>query len=150
MTANSVVLPAPFGPISAGDATLPGASSDASFTATSPPKRLVMRSTSSITRCSVRGAAAAPGAQPLDQAQQPVGREGDDQHEQGAEERRGRGRDAAGHHGLCSFAERMQHDRAEQRPEHGAEPADDRREQRLDRDPAPKAIVAVEKRKYCA
>ena len=43
-------------------------------------------------------------------------------------------RRVAGHE-LGQFAERLDHQRAEQRTEHGADAADDRGEQRLDRDP---------------
>ena len=48
---------------------------------------------------------------------------------------------------LGAFAERLDNERAEQRPEHGADPADDRRQQRLDRDPGAVSDAGVDEEK---
>ena len=45
------------------------------------------------------------------------------------------------------FAERLDHQRAEQRPEHRADAADDRREQRLDRNPRAIGDAGIDEQK---
>src|SRR5215207_1728094 len=124
---NKVVLPAPFGPISAVIRPA-SAVSDAWSTARRPPKRLETFSTRS--RGSVTATPPCSG-QPAAQVDEDAGdaarREGDDNDQHAAVDDEVEARRAAGHE-LGQFAERLDHERAEQRPEHGADAADDRGE----------------------
>ena len=139
MMANSVVLPAPFGPISA-----------------------VMRPFGRDERRGIHRQQAAEAArdaldrraeaqpwpasapmlerrvEPLprlrEAADQAARREPDDQHQHRAVDDEVEAGRVAGDQ-LRALAQRLDHQRAEQRTEHRADAADDRREQRLDRDP---------------
>src|SRR5947208_714381 len=122
MIENNVVLPAPFGPTSA---TIwpSSATSEARSSASSPPKRREMfsaRSSSCI---------AAP-----QQSRNATRREGDNQDQHAAIDHEIEPRSVAGDE-LGGFTERFDHQRAEQWTVDRADAADDRREQRLDRDP---------------
>src|SRR5262245_34102855 len=127
MIANSVVLPAPFGPIRA--VTRPASmASETSSTASKPPKRLPT--------CSSRSSGSAmrplhgrctPARNPPPQGRQQAGnatrRKSHDQDERTAEDHEVEpGRVADGE--LGQFAERPDHKGAEQRAEHGADAAD--------------------------
>src|SRR6185437_9066946 len=150
MSANNVVLPAPFGPISAVMRPC-CAVSDTSFTARRPPKRRDTRST-----CKSGSAMAGlwqwrrtlPAAAQLRKpADQPARREGDDQHQHATIDHEiDAGRLAAGHHPRA-FAEPAHDQGAKKRPEHGVYAADDRRQQRLDRDPGAVGKPGIDEQK---
>src|SRR6187401_143649 len=134
MIENNVVLPAPFGPISA--VIWPASAvSDAWSTASRPPKRLETfstRSRGSVTatpRCSGQSAAQV-GEDSGDAAR----REGNDNNQHATVDDEIEARRAAGHE-LGQLAQRLDYQRTEQWTEHGADAADDRSEQALDRDP---------------
>src|SRR5437660_888557 len=121
---NKVVLPAPLGPINA--VIRPSrAASQTSATAARPPNRLLTCLTSSMFWFR-RTRAPETVAKP----HQPVGEEAQHDDQQRAVECKVQAGRAASERGRC-LAERAQDDRADQRPEHGAEAADDRRKQRL-------------------
>src|SRR5262245_63441556 len=138
MIANSVVLPAPFGPISA--VMQPAwALNDTSLTASRPPKRFDTRSTCRIVSamgalrlCGLaRHEAREPRAQIGDDAGDAARREGNHEDENAAVDDEVEPRRIAGNE-LGELAERFHDQRAEQRPEHRADAADDRCQQRLD------------------
>src|SRR5215472_9964180 len=108
MSANSVVLPAPFGPIS--PVMRPsGAVSDTPFTANKPPKRRDTRSTAKsgsvmpgLRKCGGTHPSVAPLRKPADQ---PAWREPDNQHQCAPiDDQIEPGRVAAGDR-LCALAE---------------------------------------------
>ena len=70
-------------------------------------------------------------------------RERDDQDQHAAVDDEIEAGRVAGHE-LGQLSERLDHQRAEQRPEHGADAADDGREQRLDRNPRPVGDAGVD------
>src|SRR6476646_1091404 len=116
MMANSVVLPAPFGPTSA---TIwpSSAVNEARSSASSPPKRRVMFSTRRISPIgALRLAQGAPHADedPGDATR----RERHDQHQHAAVDHQIKSRRVAGHQ-LGGLAERAHDKRAEQRPVYG-------------------------------
>src|SRR3954454_1054521 len=78
----SVDLPAPLGPITAWMRPRQR-STETSFTAARPPKRLVSRAAESRTSSPIRALLAA--REPLHQAQQPAWREGDQAHDEEAD-----------------------------------------------------------------
>src|SRR5215208_7549547 len=124
MIANSVVLPAPFGPTSATiwpSSAVKAARSSAS----SPPKR---RDTFSTRRISAIAAPRQPETTvALEHAHDAAWRVGDDQNEHGTinnEIESGRIADKM----FGGLTERLHHQGAEQRAVEGAETADDRRE----------------------
>src|SRR4029453_15839967 len=131
MMENSVVLPAPLGPISA--LTRPASTaSEASSPASRPPKRLHTRSTRSSgsamgalqhRRLQAREARAQVGQK----AHDPVRGKGYDQDEHAAVDHEIEAGRVAGDE-LGQFPERLDNQRAEQRPEHRADAADDGRE----------------------
>src|SRR2546430_7375495 len=133
---NSVVLPAPFGPISAVMRPV-SAVNDALSTASRPPKRMETFSTCSsgsataaLHGCRVAGLleyAVHAGDQSDDAAR----RKGHHEHEYATINDEVETRRVAGHE-LGEFAQNLDHQRAEQRSEHRAGAADDRRQQRLD------------------
>src|SRR5258708_23535111 len=127
MMPNSVVLPAPLGPISA--VMLPSRTVRlASATAVRPPKLLVMPLTSSMARrpCPARA------AQPGEEADQPVRQEGkDDDQQRAVEHQVESGRTAS--QAAADLVERAQGEGTDQRTEHGAHPADQRHQQRRHR-----------------
>src|SRR5262245_8289525 len=132
MTENKVVLPAPFGPTSA--TIWPGSTKKAArSSASNPPKRCEIFSTRSM---SAMGALPAANelSRALEQTGDPARCEGHDQHEHAAIDDEIEPGRVAGDE-LGGLAEQLHHQRAEQWPEHRADAADDRREQRLDRDP---------------
>src|SRR5438132_12433147 len=150
MMENSVVLPAPLGPISAVIRPASTAS-EALSTARRPPKRLNTRST--------RSSGSAMGAlqdrrpqtrktptQIGQQARDPVRGKGYDQHEHAAVNDEVEAGRIAGDE-LGQFAERLDDHRAKQRPEHGADAADDGREQGLDGNPGPVCDTGVDEEK---
>src|SRR5262245_13140572 len=119
MHANSVVLPAPFGPISATISSFP-TSSDTRSTAARPPKDLERARTSSTARFL---------AAPREQAHQAVGQPGDDGDQDRTVD------DDAQRLGVADpwqhvaeiardLTDHVQHGGADQRPEHGAGAAD--------------------------
>src|ERR1041385_7377628 len=139
MIENSVVLPAPFGPISAVMRPV-SAVNDALSTASNPPKRFDTFSTASsvsataaLRRCDVLGllehAAHARG-----QSEDAARRKGHHENEHASIDHKVEARRVAGHK-LGEFAQRLDHQRTEKRSDHRADAADDRREQRFDRDP---------------
>src|SRR5262249_31687402 len=115
--ANSVVLPAPFGPISAVMRPA-SAASETRLTASRPPKRFETFSTPSS-----GSAMAAP-----QQAGDAVRRKGDDDDQHTTVNHKIKPRRVTGDELGC-FAERAHHQCAKQRSEHGADAADDRGQQ---------------------
>src|SRR6476620_9856102 len=137
MIENRVVLPAPFGPIRA--VMRPGkAVNEASFTASRPPNRLETLSTWSKASATARLRCLCfsedPAMQAGEDANDASRRKGDDEDQHAAINDEIETRRAAGHE-LGQFAERLDHQCAEQRTEHRPDAADDRRKQRLDRNP---------------
>src|SRR5260370_40542860 len=131
MIANSVVLPAPFGPISA--VMRPAcAVNDAWSTASNPPKRFDTPSTRSNGSAMpwLHWFGCGGPAPAVEQSGDAARRESDDQDEHAAIDDEIEARRIAGHE-LGDLAESPDHERAEQRTEDRACPADDRREQRL-------------------
>src|SRR2546423_7068014 len=130
MIENSVVLPAPFGPTSA--TIWPSSTVSAAWSsASSPPKRREMFSTRSISVMAPQ--------QSRDAARRE--RHDEDQHaavDDEVEPRR------VARYQFGDLAERLDHQCAEQRAVHRADAADDRREQRLDRDPRAVGDAGVE------
>src|SRR5271169_2370538 len=142
MMAKSVVLPAPLGPIRPVIQPA-GADNDASFTASKPPKLCDTRSTDnkgSATaglprwRTDGHGAAYDPIACIGNGADDTARRKGNNQHKRAAIGDQIETRGVPGDQ-LGAFAERLDHECAEQRPEHGADAADNWSQQRLDRYP---------------
>src|SRR5262245_33601774 len=136
MMENSVVLPAPLGPISAVIRPASTASETLS-TARRPPKRLNTRST----RSSAMGALQERAPQTRktrtqigQQAHDPVRGKGHDQNQHAAVDDKVEAGRIAGDE-LGQFAERLDDQRADERPEHGADAPDDGCEQSLDRNP---------------
>src|SRR5579885_438916 len=137
MMENSVVLPAPLGPINAVIRPS-GAMSDAAFTANRPPKRRETRSTTS--RGSAMGClhwrrACQQATRSGKATDQPARRESDhqDQHctiDDEVETRRIARKQAR------TLAQRFDHQRSKQRAEHGTDAPDNRRQQRFDRNPS--------------
>src|SRR5580698_575425 len=136
--ANKVVLPAPFGPIRAvmrPDWTL----SETLSTASNPPKRLLTPSTrsSSSTMGLLRPQRFHDGETLPRLAKQPGNAargESHDQNEDAPVDDEIKPRGIAGDK-FGRFAQRLDHERTEQRTEHRAGAADDGRQQRLDRNP---------------
>src|SRR5262245_48650217 len=148
MMENSVVLPAPLGPISAVIRPASTASETLS-TARRPPKRLNTRST----RSSAMGALQERAPQTRktrtqigQQARNPAWGKGynQDQHPAVDDEVEA-GRIASDE--LGQFAERPDNQRAEDRPDHGADAADDGCEQSLDRNPRPVGDTGIDEQK---
>src|SRR5215831_2115434 len=154
MTANSVVLPAPFGPIS--PVMRPSdADNEAALTASRPPKRCDTPSTASsgsamgrLPRRRVRNER--PAHQPFlhvaNCAHDAAPREGNDQNESGAIGYQIEPGSIAGDQ-LGAFAEGLDDERAEQRAEDGAGATDDRRQERLDRNPGAVSNARIDKEK---
>src|ERR1044072_9595779 len=113
MIANSVVLPAPFGPISA--VMRPAcAVNDAALTASSPPKRRETFSTrSSSAMRALRRLATKLRAQAGEQSRDAARRKGDDEHQHRAVNHQVEPGRVAGRQ-LGELAERAHHQRAEQ------------------------------------
>src|SRR4051794_25201644 len=143
MMENSVVLPAPFGPISA--VMHPAcARNDARSRASRPPKRFDTCSTrnsgstmAAAQRCRYRppeGPETAPQVEK--NATDAARRERDDQDEDAAIDDEIEARCIAGHE-LGELSEGLDHQRAQERAEDRADAADDGSEQSLDRDPGP-------------
>src|SRR5262245_629972 len=142
MIENSVVLPAPLGPISA---VMPpsAAARDARSTASRPPKRQLTRSTTSKGSAMPRlpgggcGRHVMARQQPAcmrEPADQPTRCKPDDQHEHRTIDNEVEaGRIAC--HELCGLAKRFDDQGAKQRSKHGSDTADDRGQQRLNRNP---------------
>src|SRR5580700_4144484 len=136
--ANKVVLPAPFGPIRAvmrPDST----SSETVSTAINPPKRLLTPSTRSsgsamrlLRLQGFRGSDSLPrlAKQPGNAARSESHNENEDAAVDDEIEPRRVDGDK-----FCRFAQRLDHERAEQRAEYRAGAADDGRKQRVDRNP---------------
>src|ERR1700716_1410751 len=147
---NSVVLPAPFGPISA--VMRPAcAVNEARSTASKPPNRFDTCATRSrgsamaaFQRCG-RNAAGRPQAtiEVGKDAGDPARRERDDQNENAAVDDEIEAGRVAGHK-LGELSERLDHQCAEERTENGADAADDGGEQRLDRNPRPVGDAGVD------
>src|SRR4029077_9777371 len=145
--ANKVVLPAPFGPISAvihPDWTL----SETLSTASKPPKRLLTPATRSsgsamglLRLQGFHGDETLPhlAAQPGNAARG----ESHDQDEDAAVNDEIEPRHVAGGK-LGRFPQRLDHERAEQRAEHRADAAHDGGEQRLDRNPGAIGNAGIE------
>src|SRR4029077_13943365 len=142
MIEKSVVLPAPLGPMSAvicpSEAVI-----DAASTATNPPNRHVTRSTASKgsamaclpgRRGGWPGAAHQHLARLREAADQATRREPDHQHQYTAIYNEIKAGSITGQK-LCGLAQRLHNQSTEQRTERGADAADDRRQQLLDRDP---------------
>ena len=140
MIENSVVLPAPFGPISAVIRPA-SAASDALIDGKQPAEALgdVFDAEQRLShgaappRCSARPSDAATRGSAKMPAM-PRGANATTRIEHAAVDDEIEARRVAGHE-LGQLAQRLDHQRAEQRTEHRADAADDRREQRLDRDP---------------
>src|SRR2546430_15705004 len=150
MMENSVVMPAPWGPISAVIRPASTASETLS-TARRPPKRLNTRST----RSSGSAMSALQDRRPQtrktptqigQQTRNPVRGKGYDQYEHAAVDDEVEAGRIAGDE-LGQFAERLDDHRAKQRPEHGADAADDGREQGLDGNPGPIRDTGVDEEK---
>src|SRR6516165_7836642 len=140
MMANSVVLPAPLGPISAVMRPV-SATNEALSSASSPPKRLHTASTrsngSAMTALQHRRARAAAqqAVAPVEQSARNATRRKCHDHDQhGAINGEIESRRIACHE-LGKLAERLDDERAKQGAEHGADAADDGGEQRLHRYP---------------
>src|SRR5687767_12783375 len=135
--ANRVVLPAPFGPISA-EIEPASTVSDTAFVATTPPKRLVTPTISSMARARQQAA-----QRDAAEAEQPVRHERYHEHQQHTVEHEIETRRLAEAH-LADLGNAVQRKCAEHRPEHGAEPADDRRQQGFDRHSRPIGDTRIE------
>src|SRR5260370_36591661 len=143
MIENSVVLPAPLGPISAVMRPA-GARNDARSRASRPPKRFDTCSTRNI--CSAMAVAhrcrccPPEGQETVPQVEKNTSdaarRERDDQDEDAPIDDEIEARRIAGHE-LGELSERLDHQCAEEWTEDGADAADDGSEQSLDRDPGP-------------
>src|SRR5688572_22558058 len=140
MMEKSVVLPAPFGPMSPVMHPVV-AVSEAEFTASKPPKRQDTRSTdkscSAIRRLGFSWTVdaaheAAPHA--VDDADQAARRESDHYDQDTAINNEIESWRVTCHE-LGRLSQSLHHQGAEQRTENGAGAADDRRQQRLDRHP---------------
>src|SRR5215510_5850098 len=138
MMENSVVLPAPFGPIRA--VMWPASmASETSSTASSPPKRLPTRSSRSsgsamrLLHCR-RAPPRHTSARVREQAGNPAWREGHDQNEHAAEDDEVEPRGIADSE-LGQLAEDAHRQCAEQRAEDGGDAADDGGQQSLDGNP---------------
>src|SRR6187455_602588 len=124
MMANSVVLPAPFGPISAVMRPA-SAVNDAALTASNPPKRRETFSTrSSSAIAALHRLGAKLRAQAFEQSRNAARRESHDEHQHSAVDHQIEPRRMAGRE-LGEFAERAHDQRAKQRAEHRADAADD-------------------------
>src|SRR5262249_36140807 len=147
---NRVVLPAPFGPISAV-MRWASAVNDARSTASRPPKRFDTRSTRSTAsaiaapqRCGCRSnrrpkATAQLGKDAADAARRERHHEDEDAAvDDEVESGRIAGRE------LGELSEDPDHERAKQRTENGADPSDDGGKQRLDRDPRPVGDTGID------
>src|SRR3974390_236662 len=131
--ANSVVLPAPFGPIN--PVIRPTATvSETAFTASKPPKRQDTRSTdsrgSAMSGLALGGTRDTPTAC-LDQPDQATRRESNDENENAAIDDETEAGRVAGYQ-LGALTDRLHHQCTKQRPKDGAGAADDGRQQRLD------------------
>src|SRR5215472_14297568 len=150
MMENSVVLPAPLGPISA--VIRPAATaSETSSTARRPPKRLNTRSArmsgSAMGALRYRRPQARKAHTPIgQQARNPTRGKGYDQDEHTAVDDEVEAGRVAGDE-LGQFAERLDNQRAEERPEHRADAADDGCEQSLDRNPRPVGDTGIDEQK---
>src|SRR6516225_4084990 len=153
ITENSVVLPAPFGPISA---VIRPASADteAALTASKPPNRRDTPSTESSGSATGRlpdrraqfGAAQQISARVGEGTEEAARREADDQHEHRTVDHQIEPGRVAGHK-LDAFAHELHDERASQGAEHRADAADDRREQSFDRDPGAIGDAGIDKQK---
>src|SRR5262249_25353203 len=150
MMENSVVLPAPLGPISAVIRPASTASETLS-TARRPPKRLNARSTRSSGSAMGALQERAPQTpkaptQIGQQARNPVRGKGyaQDQHA-AAEDNVEAGRVAGDE--LAKSPECLDDQRTEGRPEHGADPPDNGREKALDRKPRPVGNTGIDEQK---
>src|SRR6476469_10653820 len=150
MIENSVLLPAPFGPISAVMRRA-GASNDARSRASKPPKRFDTCSTRNTgsTMAAAQGCRRRrlAGEETVSQVEKHAGdsarRERDDQDEDASVDDEIEARRIAGHE-LGDLSERLDHQRAEERAAYGADAADDGCEQSLDRDPWPIGDAGVD------
>src|SRR6266545_5190258 len=150
MMENSVVLPAPLGPISAVMRPV-SAASETSSTASTPSKRLHTRSTrsscSSMRTLPYRLPPARKARAEVHQhACNSARGEGDDQDEHAAVNDEVEAGRIAGDE-LGRFAQRLDDQCAEQRAEHGADPADDGCEQSLDGNPRPVGDAGIDEQK---
>src|SRR6185312_6253245 len=146
MMENSVVFPAPFGPISA--VMRPGgAVSDAPSTAFRPPNQQLTRSTASIGSTMLhpwrRLAAAEEPPRVGNPADHPTRHDPDHQHEHGAVDDEIEAGRIANQQPGC-LPKRLDDQSAGQGPKDRADAADDGREQRLDRDPGPVSNSGVD------
>src|SRR6516162_7832481 len=128
MIENSVVLPAPFGPISAVMRPA-SAVNDAPWTARRPPKRIDTLSTRSnaSAMAALRRDALHQRADRGQQTGDATWRKRNDSDEHATIDHQVEPRGAAGHK-LGQFSQCLDHERAEQRTKHRAGAADDRRE----------------------
>src|SRR5580704_10591850 len=146
--ANKVVLPAPFGPIRA--VIIPAwTSSETLSTASNPPKRLLTPSTrSSGSAMGLFRLQGFHGGEMLPHlATQPGNAargKSHDQNKDTAIDDEVEPRRVAGDE-LGRFAQRLDHERAEQRTEHRAGAADNGREQRRDRNPRAIGDAGIDK-----
>src|SRR5579862_9887891 len=148
--ANKVVLPAPLGPIRAVMRTA-STSSETLSTASNPPKRLLTPSTrSSGSAMGLFRLQGFHGGEMLPHlATQPGNAargESHNENEDAAVDDEVEPRRVAGDE-LGRFAQRLDHERAEQRTEHRAGAADDRREQRRNRNPRAVGDAGIDKQK---
>src|ERR1700722_1998554 len=147
---NKVVLPAPFGPIRAvmrPDWTL----SETLSTASNPPKRLLTPSTrSSGSTMGLFRLQGFHGGETLPRLEQQPGNaargKSHDQDKDAAIDDEIEPRRVAGDK-FCRFAQRLDHERAKQRPEYRAGTADDGREQRRDRNPGAVGDAGIDEQK---
>src|SRR5579884_4405619 len=138
MTLNSVVLPAPFGPMMPTSSFSPTCRST-SRSAVSPPNRLVtlVSSSSNLLSLRRRGRARPPPAEALRQLDgQPPRHEAHDDHQQHAVDDQvdaGLAGRAAAEGGAQVELEQGDQQRAEEGPDAGGDAADDRHQRELDR-----------------
>src|SRR5580704_10281302 len=146
---NSVVLPAPFGPIRA--VMRPGMTSNETLsTARKPPKRfeiVSIRSSASAMVLIRRRAGPKPSRRPSgQQSGDAARRQADDGDQDDAVDHKIEARRAAGHK-LGRLTKRLDDERTDQRPEQRAGAADDRSEQGVDGDPRPVSDSGVKEQK---
>src|SRR5215469_4107882 len=150
MMENSVVLPAPLGPISAVIRPASTASETLS-TARRPPKRLNARSTRSSGSAMGALQERAPQTRKTrtqigQQAHDPVRGKGHNQNQHAAVDDKVEAGRIAGDE-LGQFAERFDDQRTDERPEHGADATDDGCEQSLDRNPRAVGDTGIDEQK---
>ena len=140
MIANRVVLPAPFGPISA--VMRPCSREERRAGRRRAGRRSgATRSRQRLSHGALRRSACA--ARRVEQSGDAARRERHHEDQHAAVDHEIEARRVAGQV-LGDLAERLDHQRAEQRAEHRADAADDRREQRLDRDPRAVGDAGIE------